>query len=223
MATFLTFFLYLLNMKKWIYISFIVLTIILYVANINGGYFSDDFTMFFPKGEINIFSLFFSINPYEPSVYRPLAGIYNGIVQYFFGTNAFLIHLMNILLHGIISCVIYNGIIRLNMNKQTAIIGGLLFIISQSTVAVTLRNCTMTQQLSCLFNLLFIYVLVFSEKPKIKRYLILCSLYVWVSFQKKPVLLRSQLLWLSYLLCCVIAEVLLQMELKTRYFKQYHI
>jgi len=173
------------NMTKWIYTSFIVLTIILYVANINGGYFSDDFTMFFPKGEINIFSLFFSINPYEPAVYRPLAGIYNGIVQYFFGTNAFLIHLMNILLHGIISCVIYNGIIRLNMNKQAAIIGSLLFIIAQSTVTVTLRNCTMTQQLSCLFNLLFIYVLVFSEKPKIKRYLILCSLYVLGLFSKE--------------------------------------
>jgi len=162
----------------FIYASFIVFTIILHLANINGGYFSDDFTIFFPKGEINIFSLFFSANPYEPSVYRPLAGIYNGVVQYFFGTNAFLIHLMNLLLHGVISCVIYKGMIRLNMNKQSAIIASVLFIVAQSTVTATLRNCTMTQQLSCLFNLLFIYVLVFQEKPKIKQYLILCGLYV---------------------------------------------
>jgi len=165
------------------YIFYAAAGLLLYVGGISAPYFSDDFTVFFPPGTINPFALFVMKNPYEPTVYRPLEVFFNATVQIFFGESTFPIHLAHIALHITIACLIHKALIRLTMDKVAAGIGGTLFLAAQSAVSVVARNCTMAQQLSALFCLLFSYVLAFSEKKR-KR-LTLCALFALALISKE--------------------------------------
>jgi len=166
-----------------IYLLYAAAGVLLYAGGLTAPYFADDFTVFFPPGSINPFLFFVEKNPYEPTVYRPLENFFNCAVQSIWAENTLPVHLAHVALHILIACLICKALVRLDQGKAAAGIGGALFLAAQSAVSIVSRNCTMSQQLSALFCLLFLYVLVFSENRRKKPWL--CILFVLALISKE--------------------------------------
>lgn len=59
--------------------------------------------------------------------YRPLTVLTFKLNHFIDGTNPFGYHLVNIILHTIVTCLFYVWCIRINFNKEASLIAGLLF------------------------------------------------------------------------------------------------
>lgn len=157
------------------FLAFLGVSLILYFSILRMPYYSDDYTMFFPKGSVNPLELFVSRNPYEPTFYRPFEVFYKCLVQYFFVTDTLFVHLMNVFLHGSIAFLLYKILLRLNLGQLESLLGSGLFLTAQMAAGAVARGCTMAQLMGCLFSLWFLATLYFTETESIKRR---CALYL---------------------------------------------
>ena len=150
--------------RSAVFIGSFLLALICYAVILHMPYFADDYTFYFVKGSINPLSLLYSINPHEPTFFRPIEAAYKATVQYFFGMDTLLVHLANILLHGAIGYHIYDAMMRLRLGKGQALAAGALFVVAQAASGGVARSCTMAQLMSCLGSIWFLKALYFSEE-----------------------------------------------------------
>lgn len=154
---------------------FITLIIAIYWAffpGISGSYYSDDFCYRVHDAATSPIYFLFNKNPLHGSAYRPLEFITLWFTQAISGYDTTLQHSIQILLHLLITFLLYSISQKLGLSKRSSIIASLFMLFSQSSVSAVSSNDTISQLYGTLFGFLSIYILYkdFREESSKKQY-----------------------------------------------------
>lgn len=133
----------------------------IYGAGMRINYYADDFQWYFDPPPSSIFHYFWHRNPYEPQAYRPLQASFLIFVQRFWGMNTFPIHLTQVVLHVLLSWLIWLWMINYGFTRLQAVLGSLFMLMSQANAMAVLSVDTISQVSSALFGCVSLWLLCY--------------------------------------------------------------
>lgn len=142
---------------RWL-ILLLVAAMILFGRGLWIDYYADDFQFVYDSDSPGPLHYFGHENPHN-SFYRPIQAAYLAVVQRAGGLDTFPIHLMQILMHALLSWLVYLGMLRLSFTRTQAGLGSLFMLASQASVHAVLSNDTLSQVGSALFGTAAVLVL----------------------------------------------------------------
>jgi len=116
--------------KNTLYMIIIILvSVLLYANTFKNEFVFDDFTFIVENPDIRSLSNIpeFFVEPQHGSLYRPLRQVWYTVVYNFSKINTFGYHLSSIILHTIISLLVYGITVLLFRKKSIALIAALFF------------------------------------------------------------------------------------------------
>lgn len=131
-----------------------------YWVGLSGPYFSDDFQFYFASGFSKPLRFFYERNP-DNEFYRPLQASFMAAVQAIWGLNPVPIHVTTMLLHTLLSILVFVAMKRIGFKPLQAILASGYMALSQANVLAVVSVDTLSQVSSTLFACLalgWIYV-----------------------------------------------------------------
>ena len=124
----------------------------LYWPGRHAAYFGDDFQWYFDPAPGSIFHYFTHANEHIRNAYRPLQAAFLIAVQQRFGLETLPIHVIQVLLHVLLSWLIFTWMRTHGFRAVQSYLGSLLMLISQANVMAVNSNDTLSQVLGTLFG-----------------------------------------------------------------------
>ena len=121
-----------------------------YWTGLNGAYYSDDFKYVFDQPSTKAFHFFLNHNP-NAAFYRPIESTVLAVVQTYFGTATWPIHLLVLLCHIVLSFLIYYATVELGFSKLQGSLAGTYMLVSQANALAVLSNDALSQVAGTLF------------------------------------------------------------------------
>ncbi|MDO8496098.1 MAG: hypothetical protein Q7S43_01450 [bacterium] len=183
-------------------ILFMILSFVLYGNTLRESEFVYDDTFFSERLELRDPSHLKDIwlEPYvgyqSPGAYRPLT-IFTISLNFIFGQSTMGFHLVNIILNGIITYLIFLVIFKLFSNKLLAIFTSLIFAflpIHVEAVAFIKSRDELLASVFCLLAWLF-FIKATGNKPVFKRSIVLSSVFLFLSILSKETFLINVLIF----------------------------
>lgn len=134
--------------------------LIVYLPGLGIPYYGDDFQHVF-DGSASVLERFTHANPHPNSGwYRPLEDGYLAVVQKHFDRNTVPIHLLAVLLHALLCCLVLAAVMELGYPPAYAIIAAAFFAFSQAGAFALLSNDTLSQMMGAFFGCLALWALL---------------------------------------------------------------
>jgi hypothetical protein len=142
-----------LNRKNILIVFAICLAIgcAIYGAGLNSAYYADDFKYVVNQPSTKTFHFFLHSNP-NAANYRPIELMVLTVVQTWFGTATLPIHLLVLLCHILLTCLVYYASIELGFSKLQGLLAGAFMLVSQANALAVLSNDTLSQVAGTLFG-----------------------------------------------------------------------
>lgn len=123
--------------NTYVFLSFVLLAIVAYFRVVKGEFFFDDDTfILFNEHVTSLQSVttYFTSSVTEGAgimgnFYRPWQVITHALLYYVFGVNPIPFHLVQIILHGVNAFLVFKLLQKLDLSRQSSIIGGLIFLL----------------------------------------------------------------------------------------------
>ena len=132
-----------------------------YSPSTTAPYYGDDFEFVFDESA-PIYSHLFRDNPVN-GFYRPIQSIFMALVQRLWGLDPAPIHLVQVLFHFFVSCIVFLTIRGMKYSTLQAILGSLFMLVSQANAHAVLSNDTLSQTSGTLFG--FMAVVLTLQRP----------------------------------------------------------
>jgi hypothetical protein len=135
-----------------------VVAVALYSSGLRIPYYGDDWHHVYGSPPQDLLHYFLRDEP--GGFFRPIEYGFLRVVQTHFGLRTFPIHITVILLHIILSWLVYVSMIELAFSRPQAFLGSLFMMVSQANVAAVLANDTFSQVGGALLgfvSVLFLY------------------------------------------------------------------
>jgi hypothetical protein len=130
---------------------FLVVGCAIYWAGLNGAYFGDDFNYVFHQPSSKAFHFFLHANP-NATFYRPIESMVLAVVQTYFATATWPIHLLVLLSHIMLSFLVYYATVELGFSRLQGSLAGAYMLVSQANAMAVLSNDTLSQVAGTLFG-----------------------------------------------------------------------
>lgn len=132
---------------------------------------------------------------------RPLSFAIQGFLALLMENYTVIVHLIAVIMHGIVACILYSILIRLELNKKIALTSSLIFVISPTSIIATGWSAALMDRLYVLFGLLtLLFVINYLIFNKSKIYLLLVFVSSFLSIASKETAMILPFLMLLFIL-----------------------
>lgn len=117
----------------------------IYFPGLQGAYFGDDFQNFVdPPPDSSLYFFHHRLDP-RPHAYRPLEATVLLLIQRHFGLETWPIHVLQVVLHAILSWVVFIWMRHRSFSLPQSLVAGVIMLVSQANVYAVLSNDTFSQ------------------------------------------------------------------------------
>lgn len=136
------------NLKKiktpLLFIPLVLIGFGVYHSGLGIQYYNDDYQFVFDSPSSKILHYFTHNNQFN-NFYRPIQAAFLAVVQTLLDTSTLPIHVTQILLHILLSWLIFSYMKRLGLSMTQAALGSVFMLVSQANVHAVLSNDTLSQ------------------------------------------------------------------------------
>jgi hypothetical protein len=131
----------------------------LYGPGLHGGYFGDDYQFFFSPAPPDVLYYFLHKNPHNRVAYRPFEATALVVIQKYYGMETFPIHVLVLILHVLLSFLIFGAAVSLGYSWLAGVIASAYMLISQANSHAVLSNDTLSQVSGTFFGCMSVWLL----------------------------------------------------------------
>ncbi|HLI30910.1 MAG TPA: hypothetical protein VKV79_07425 [Terriglobia bacterium] len=149
----------------WRWALLFAASLLLFWPGLRAGYFSDDLLFFFNSPPAHWYD-YFAIRGAAAQAYRPLEAIILSSIQRHFWFETLPIHLLSLLAHTGLCCIVLAAGLRLGMSVVERWIACTFMLVTQVAAPAVLGNDTLSQSVSAFFGGLSAFFLYFGWRDQ---------------------------------------------------------
>lgn len=147
--------------SSWkVLILLIIIGFLLYYPGLQTKPYNDDYHLFSKPADFKPYQSFYKQTPHVYLFYRPLEKFIIWNYQAIFGFDTLPRHITALILHIVLSYMVYSVMITIGLSWQESLLCGLLLLISQSSVSAMVDIDSFSQLLSTFFGCAAIIMMI---------------------------------------------------------------